>query len=431
MLSLFALPDSQMSDDEKAFYASMTADEFTAYMETVEEEYQQKNQQNQQKQQQEQEQNNENQQQEQNNAYAAYAYGNGGRRNLYQSLQNLCGTCEEQCINNQNANDMQDYYEDMEKLFEESMCTESGNGYYMGHTCGGSGRSVELAMFTDEDCMYLAPDQNAYTAYQNAVANVYEYDADGDGQADNNWDQADLALGYMEMVSDMFQDEFSCSVGAVRSYDGSVSLSPAHIYFCLSCASLFLLLLHATCCHYRIPVKPVQPCMKTQSPRSNAPGVRTADYRTRRTTTTTICLLDMTLPTVKILLTCAGSFLPLKINILAPTPSKELVSLRCSVTGRRTLFLVAPSLVLSSLWLLSVELLPLLSSRKGRRRRATLRSLLKARAVPFSKFWWIFCSITRYMCIVWSCVYSIVCSCVYRRRFDPRTNLILKISLIK
>lgn len=209
----------QMSDEERSYFANMSEDEFTAYMEEVAQEYEEENQKQQQQANQKQQQNEEQQQQDQNNAYAAYTYGNGGRR-LYESIQTLCGTCQSTCIDGQAQDQSQEYYENMEELFQEGMCTASGN-YYIGHTCGSKGNSIELAMFTDENCMYMAGEQNAYSLYQGAVAQVYNQDADGDGYNDNTWSANDLAYGYMEMVTEMFKDEFSCQVGAVRSYDGS------------------------------------------------------------------------------------------------------------------------------------------------------------------------------------------------------------------
>mmetsp|Transcript_12662 Transcript_12662/g.21565 ORF Transcript_12662/g.21565 Transcript_12662/m.21565 type:complete len:523 (+) Transcript_12662:97-1665(+) len=212
-----------MSEDEISYFASMTEDEFTEYLEQVEQEYKEKQQQEQEKQEEEME--NEN-----NNAYAAYSYGNGNRRHLFgnrrqlfESIQTLCGTCEQKCVDEDDIQQSQEYYEEMEKLFEEAMCTEAGDGVnYIGHTCGSKGRTIELALFTDANCMYLAGEQNAYNLYQQAVASSYgNGDADGDGQQDYDWSADDLAYGYMQLVTEMFQDEFSCSMGAVRSYDGS------------------------------------------------------------------------------------------------------------------------------------------------------------------------------------------------------------------
>ena len=221
------LPNSQMSDDERAYFANMSQDEFQAYLANIEEEYEQENQKSQQQANKQQQENEANEQQAANNAYAAYSYSNGGNRRLFESIQTLCGTCQNKCINNQNYENTQEYYENMERLFEENMCTEAGNGYYIGHTCGGNGKSIELAQFTDENCMYMASDQNAYNVYNNAVAQVYQNDADGDGVNDNTWEDKDLGYGYMEMVTDLFSQPFSCQTGAVRSYDGSVSLYPA------------------------------------------------------------------------------------------------------------------------------------------------------------------------------------------------------------
>ena len=218
-----------MSDEEKEYFANMSEYEFTAYMQEMEQQYEEENQKSQEQANNKQHQNQANQQQAANNAYAAHSYygGNGNGRRLFESIQTLCGTCQLKCINNQDYDNTQEYYEKMEELFKENMCTEAGNGYFIGHTCGSNGKSIELAQFTDENCMYMAGDQNAYSVYSNAVAQVYQNDADGDGQYDNTWEADDLGYGYMAMVTDMFSQPFSCQTGAVRSYDGSVSLYPA------------------------------------------------------------------------------------------------------------------------------------------------------------------------------------------------------------
>lgn len=216
-----------MSEDEREYFASMSAEDFQTYIANMEQEYEEENQHAQQQARQQQQNNQENQQQQATTAYAAYSYGNGNGRRLFESIQTLCGTCQDQCINNQAYEQTQQYYENMEELFQENMCTEAGNGYYIGHTCGSNGKSIELAMFIDEDCMYMASDQSAYSVYQNAVAQVYQNDADGDGVNDNDWDAQDLGYGYMSMVTAMFEQPFSCQTGAVRSYDGSVSVYPA------------------------------------------------------------------------------------------------------------------------------------------------------------------------------------------------------------
>lgn len=214
-----------MSEDEISYFASMSEDEFAEYLEAAEEEYEEKKQQQQQQQQNQQQNQQQEMENDNNNAYAAYSYGNGNgnRRHLFESIQTLCGTCEQKCVDEDDIEQSQEYYEEMEKLFEESMCTEAGDGVnYIGHTCGSNGKTIELALFTDENCMYLAGEQNAYSLYQQAVASSYgDGDADNDGQQDNDWSADDLAYGYMQLVTEMFSDEFSCQMGAVRSYDGS------------------------------------------------------------------------------------------------------------------------------------------------------------------------------------------------------------------
>mmetsp|Transcript_11957 Transcript_11957/g.17175 ORF Transcript_11957/g.17175 Transcript_11957/m.17175 type:complete len:526 (-) Transcript_11957:116-1693(-) len=208
----------EMSDDERSYFANMSEDDFAAYIEELEQQYKEEQQEQQEKAEEEME-------QDENNAYAAYNYGNGqrGRRHLFESIQTICNTCEQKCVDDDEIQQSQEYYEEMEKLFEEAMCVQSGDGSgYIGHTCGSNGKSIELALFTDENCMYMAGEQNAYSLYQQAVAMTYgDGDADGDGEQDYDWNPDDLAYGYMNMVTEMFSDEYSCQMGAVRSYDGA------------------------------------------------------------------------------------------------------------------------------------------------------------------------------------------------------------------
>ena len=132
---------------------------------------------------------------EENHSYVAYSsraigtgYNVGGRRHLFE----LCETCDEKYVDREEVQQSQEYFEEMEKLFEESMCTEAGDGaHYIGHTCGGDGRSIELAMFSDANCMYLESDANAYSLYRQAVAQSYNGDVNGDGQQDYSWSAND------------------------------------------------------------------------------------------------------------------------------------------------------------------------------------------------------------------------------------------------
>ena len=352
-------PNSAMSEDEISYFASMTEDEFTEYLEQVEQEYKE-----------EQEKQEEEMENENNSAYAAYSsYGNNGngrhlfgnRRQLFQSIQTLCGTCEQKCVDEDDIKQSQEYYEEMEKLFEESMCTEAGDGVnYIGHTCGSNGRTIELALFTDANCMYLAGEQNAYNLYQQAVASSYgNGDADGDGQQDYDWSADDLAYGYMQLVTEMFQDEFSCSMGAVRSYDGSVRFFDVCLLpsfeSSLSFTHFFLILFHLFLRQYRSPVKLVKPFTETLSPslsaRPTTTRTRTRTRTTDRINTNTTerippSLKVMTWSTVRILRMCAGLFFSLKPTWPqdSATPSQEKPGQTCS--EMRTNSLVVPSLVL-------------------------------------------------------------------------------------
>jgi len=204
-----------LDEEERQSFANMSEEEFEEYM-----------QQQKQKQQNDRQKNEE----DKDTAYAAYSYGHGGRsRFLYGDVSTLCGSCEMMC---DDANEeMSEMYEGLMSLFGESMCTQAGDGVnYVGHTCGSDGMSIELAMFTDEDCLNMSDTQNAYSFYQQAVAASYNADADGDGVQDYTYVEH-LGEAYMYMVTNLMGNEFSCSMGTVRDFDGS---DPSE-----ACANLF------------------------------------------------------------------------------------------------------------------------------------------------------------------------------------------------
>lgn len=219
----FPLPHSQMSDDEKAQWANMSEEEYEEYMQE-QKEHQQQEKQNQQQHQQE-------QQNEQYSAYAAYSGGN--RRHLYQAMDNLCYQCAANGYNGDDeAADKPEEFQKIEEMFEEQMCQEVEGNLFMGHTCGSDGKSVELAIFTDEDCKYMSQNQNAYSQYLSAVGNGMYYDADGDGENDLNF-----GANYMDQVSYLFEESFSCQQGIMRNYNGAVSSFICLLDFC--CTLIF------------------------------------------------------------------------------------------------------------------------------------------------------------------------------------------------
>lgn len=216
----------QMSYEERMYFAQMTEEEFEEYMEEMEREYEEDNERYQQE-------NYEEMEEEQNNAYAAYSGGDaqgnvdqgydnnaGGnydaygyrrnrrlsrRRRLYQSVMTLCETCQQKCVDDDMVEQSQEFYEEMEELFADAMCTQTDSGLYIGHTCGGDGKSIELAMFSDANCMYLVEDADAYEEFF------------GDGEVNAQ----ELGYGYMQLVTEMFDDEYSCALGAIRTYEGA------------------------------------------------------------------------------------------------------------------------------------------------------------------------------------------------------------------
>lgn len=294
-----------MSDKEKEFFSSMSQAEFEEYIANV---------------------------------YAAYngqdnQEGNGNRH-LYGYA--LCSTCDEKCVDDENERQQQEFYEELEKLFEKGMCVEAdnGSGYYIGHTCGNNGRSIELAFFEDGDCKHLASNQNAYDFYENAVTQYFFYenandDQNGDAQEEYNFDPEDLGNAYMSMIVEMYNREFSCKVGAEREGGDNVS-----IILCRSLASfsgLFLLILHvifslpSRITHKsRTQVKAAKLCSRNPFRLLNAsPTTKITRTKTTRTPTS---LMVTTLPTLITFKTLAPRFFSLNQSCClraAPTPTPE------------------------------------------------------------------------------------------------------------
>ena len=267
-----ALPNSEMSDDEIAEFSQMTDEEFQEYLEHLEQEQQE--------------------QQEQQNykaattsysAYTAYMSSNAGnRRHLYTDMPALCAICDQNFDRYDNYQDAEkeeeEAYDEMKELFESKFCFENGSGSYTGMTCGNDGRSIELGLFNDEDCLYLSEYQNAY--------NMFQDDGDGD---------EDIYL-YMTAVYDMAKNPFSCQRGGVVQYDGgNVSTTADVCLLWVDMSSTYLLililqLLFSSSCHCRNLVRPAKPLLRNPFPRL------TARPPTTTTTTTTAITRPRSLP---------------------------------------------------------------------------------------------------------------------------------------
>jgi ATP-dependent exoDNAse (exonuclease V) beta subunit len=226
-----------MSDEERQSFADMTDDEWIEYVE----EQEQKQQEQKQQQQQQQQQKNQEQQAAQMGAYYAYQgmsgasnnNQNSGNRKLYSMAEGVCDTCSEKCVDDEEEQQDEEYYKQLLEFFTDTMCMETSDGSgYIGHTCGSTGLGIELALFEDKNCMYLAANQDAYSVYESTMAQYSDQNNNGDS----------LGFDYMTMVTDMYSQQFSCTEGSdFGGYGNTVSFI---VYFF---PSLLIVSSHNTC----------------------------------------------------------------------------------------------------------------------------------------------------------------------------------------
>jgi hypothetical protein len=181
-----------MDENERAEmaqkFAGMSDDEFTQYMQE-EQQHQQQQQQNQ------------NQHNAQNAATAYIAYSStygGGRRNLYAGFVNpdyVCETCEQSCEDGHMNEDEEEYYKELENMFENGVCIQLGEYLYAGPTCGADGQTIEMGVFSDQYCTSMVKDS------------AYGY-----------MDNINLGGSYMAILEDLYENPFSCSMGMEFDY---------------------------------------------------------------------------------------------------------------------------------------------------------------------------------------------------------------------
>jgi hypothetical protein len=180
-----------MDENERAEmaekFADMDEEAFTEYM-----------QEEQQHQQQQQQQQNQKNKQNAATAYIAYKTSGYGRRNLYAGFVNpdyVCETCEQSCEDGHMNEDEEEYYKELENMFENGVCIQLGEYQYIGPTCGADGRTIEMGVFSDQYCTSMVKD----SAY-GYMGNVYMGDQ------------------YMALLEDLFENPFSCSMGMQFDY---------------------------------------------------------------------------------------------------------------------------------------------------------------------------------------------------------------------
>ena len=178
-----------MDENERAEmaekFADMSDDEFQQYMQEEE-----------QHQQQQQQQQNQKNQQNAMTSYIAYTSSGYGRRKLYAGFQDpdaVCQTCEESCEDGRMNDEDEEYYEELEEMFKNGVCTQVGDNQYMGPSCGADGSTIEMALFSDQYCASMTG------------GSAYAY-------LDN------IGAEYMTLLQQLYTQPFSCSMGLEQTY---------------------------------------------------------------------------------------------------------------------------------------------------------------------------------------------------------------------
>ena len=187
-------------------FADMSDDEFQQYMQEED-----------QHQQQQQQQQNEKNQQNAMTSYIAYTSSGYGRRKLYAGFQDptvVCETCEQKCEDGRMNEDDEEYYDELEEMFKNGVCTQVGDNQYMGPSCGADGTTIEMALFSDQYCTSMTT-QSAY-AYIGNIDNGYVY---------------------MNLLQELYSEDFSCSMGL--DFDYRAAYENVSVFFLLESHSFF------------------------------------------------------------------------------------------------------------------------------------------------------------------------------------------------
>lgn len=181
----------ELSEEERAEmaekFANMSDDEYVQYMQQEEEHQQQQQQQQQQK-----------YEQTSMSSYISFMASGYGRRKLYAGFMDptiVCETCEQKCEDGRMDKDDEEYYEELEEMFKNGVCTQVGDNQYMGPSCGPDGTTIEMALFRDQYCTSMTG------------ASAYAY-----------LDYIENGQDYMALLQELYSQDFSCSMGLEQAY---------------------------------------------------------------------------------------------------------------------------------------------------------------------------------------------------------------------
>ena len=99
--------------------------------------------------------------------------------------------------------DEEEFYKELEEMFRNGVCEQVNEYQYIGPTCGANGLTIELAVYSDEDCTTMAP------------VSSYGY-----------MENVDMGGYYMNTLLDLYTQPFSCSMGMQMDY---VSIICVHL----------------------------------------------------------------------------------------------------------------------------------------------------------------------------------------------------------
>jgi hypothetical protein len=145
-------------------------------------------------------------------SYIAYQASGYGRRNLYAGFTNpdyVCETCEQSCEDGHMNEDEEEFYKELEEMFRDGVCEQVNEYQYIGPTCGANGLTIELTVYSDEDCTTMAQ-VSSYGYMQNV----------------------DMGGYYMNTLLDLYTQPFSCSMGMEFDYKAAyenVSIICVHL----------------------------------------------------------------------------------------------------------------------------------------------------------------------------------------------------------
>jgi len=130
---------------------------------------------------------------------SAYIALYGGRKlNGFTDAAYVCDSCEQS-----SCHDEEEFYKELEEMFENGVCVQLGEYLYAGPTCGADGQTIEMGVFSDQYCTSMAK-ESAY-GYMGNINN---------------------GGGMMTLFQELYSQPFSCSMGLQMNY---VSIIYVHL----------------------------------------------------------------------------------------------------------------------------------------------------------------------------------------------------------